>query len=329
VIAALYVQTGGVYYGLPDVDPWDEARDARLYDGPWPVVAHPPCARWSRLAGFTEARFGYKRGEDGGCFEAALRCIREFGGVLEHPGSVAADPVREVRVLPCSARGGRVSDLLRVYFDPAEIGPDGYPLAWHNCQECVSGRVPYGPPDEDGEPAEWDQCGACLGLGSIKDLIRWEAGNRCVRCGHPYEKGAGEWSPCDENCRHDVENANVRARTQDGDWILLGSRSWEDAREAWYTREAQWRILTVHHLNRVKRDCRWWNLAALCQRCHLTIQGKVYLERPWKRNHSDWFKPYAAGWYAWSFLGQELTREQTMARLDELLALEDQQLELA
>ena len=32
MIAALYVETGGVYYGLPDVDPWDEERDARLYD---------------------------------------------------------------------------------------------------------------------------------------------------------------------------------------------------------------------------------------------------------------------------------------------------------
>jgi hypothetical protein len=89
-VAALYVETGGVYYGLPDVDPWDEARDARLYAGPWPVVAHPPCARWSRLAGFTEARFGLKRGDDGGCFAAALEAVRQFGGVIEHPAYSAA-----------------------------------------------------------------------------------------------------------------------------------------------------------------------------------------------------------------------------------------------
>jgi len=47
LIAALYVVKGGCYYGVPDVDPWDKARDARLYAGPWPVVAHPPCERLS------------------------------------------------------------------------------------------------------------------------------------------------------------------------------------------------------------------------------------------------------------------------------------------
>ena len=90
MIAALYVETGGAYYGIPDVDPWDEARDARKYGGPHPVIAHPPCARWCALAGFVEHQYGYKRGEDGGCFAAALAALRAWGGVLEHPAYSAA-----------------------------------------------------------------------------------------------------------------------------------------------------------------------------------------------------------------------------------------------
>lgn len=84
-IAALFVATNGCYFGLPDVDPWDEARDARNYDGDDPVVAHPPCTRWCRLAGLVEARWGYRKGEDGGCFASALATVRRCGGVLEHP----------------------------------------------------------------------------------------------------------------------------------------------------------------------------------------------------------------------------------------------------
>jgi hypothetical protein len=85
IVAALCVQRGGVYWDLPNVDPWDEERDARLYDGPRPVVAHPPCSRWCRLAGLVEARWGHRRGDDGGCFAAALASVRRWGGVLEHP----------------------------------------------------------------------------------------------------------------------------------------------------------------------------------------------------------------------------------------------------
>lgn len=89
-VAALYVERDGVYYGLPDVDPWDMARDARTYAGPYPVVAHPPCSRWSPLAYLNQAQHGYRVGDDEGCFAAALTAIRDFGGVLEHPAQSVA-----------------------------------------------------------------------------------------------------------------------------------------------------------------------------------------------------------------------------------------------
>lgn len=85
-VAALYVETDGAYFGLPGVDPWDEARDARNYTGPFPVVAHPPCQRWGRFwHGSTRKPHQFKLGDDGGCFEAALKSLRRYGGVLEHP----------------------------------------------------------------------------------------------------------------------------------------------------------------------------------------------------------------------------------------------------
>jgi hypothetical protein len=86
VIAALYVATGGCYFGIPDVDPWDAARDARQYTGPHPVVAHPPCERWGRYwSGGPSASRRRELGDDAGCFAAALAAVRRDGGVLEHP----------------------------------------------------------------------------------------------------------------------------------------------------------------------------------------------------------------------------------------------------
>jgi hypothetical protein len=81
-------------------------------------------------------------------------------------------------------------------------------------------------------------------------------------------------------------------------------------------------MLTVHHLDGDKSNCRWWNLPALCQRCHLSIQGRVVMDQPYMFEHSEWFKPYAAGFYAWKYLKQDLSREQVRVRMDELLALE-------
>jgi hypothetical protein len=85
-IAALYVETDGCYFNQAGVDPWDSVRDARQYMGPYPVVCHPPCQRWGRMAtGGPSAPGTAQLGDDGGCFYHALAAVRKFGGVLEHP----------------------------------------------------------------------------------------------------------------------------------------------------------------------------------------------------------------------------------------------------
>jgi len=217
--------------------------------------------------------------------------------------------------------------MLRLYAAD-ELGPDGYPLVWHRCPRCKgTGKV--------GNPEHPDCCGTfaggCGGSGSLKARVRSEAGNRCVRCQHPYQPGAGEWSRCDERCVHDgplrvggrpeVKDPFTAITPPPIDPGLAPPRVWVERGWACY---AQWRILTVHHLGGPTRkfDCRWHQLVALCQRCHLEIQGKVNMERAFIFEHSAWFKPYAAGWYAWKYEGREIDRAEAEADQDRLLALE-------
>ncbi len=56
-------------------------------------------------------------------------------------------------------------------------------------------------------------------------------------------------------------------------------------------------VLTVHHLDRDKANCAWWNCPALCQRCHLSVQSRVRMGQAWMfpALHSAWFLPYLAG----------------------------------
>jgi len=90
-IAALYVETDGAYFGLEGVEPWDIRREARTYNGPHPIVAHPPCQRWGNFwHGSTRKPHQFNLGDDGGCFEAAFLCLNRFGGVLEHPAGSRA-----------------------------------------------------------------------------------------------------------------------------------------------------------------------------------------------------------------------------------------------
>ena len=55
-------------------------------------------------------------------------------------------------------------------------------------------------------------------------------------------------------------------------------------------------VLTVHHLDWNRSNCADWNLAALCQRCHLHVQGKVVMSQIWMLSHSAWMQPHVDGY---------------------------------
>jgi hypothetical protein len=83
-VAALYIDPLGPYPKLlgPKMC-WDEARDARTYAGPWPVVAHPPCGPWGAWS-----HLCFKQDRD--AFGVALAVVNRWGGVIEHPANSRA-----------------------------------------------------------------------------------------------------------------------------------------------------------------------------------------------------------------------------------------------
>lgn len=79
-VAVLFARVDSHYKTLPGVEVYDMERDARTYDGPWPVVAHPPCRAWATLRHHAKPR-----PDERNLGRLAVALVREFGGVLEHP----------------------------------------------------------------------------------------------------------------------------------------------------------------------------------------------------------------------------------------------------
>ena len=179
-VAALFVQRGGVYFGLDGVDPWDEARDARLYAGPHPVVAHPPCSRWCRLAGLVEARWGHKRGDDGGCFAAALAAVRKWGGVLEHPAYSDAWAAHDLTA-PVTGGGWTPADFVggwTCYVEQARYGHAAKKATWlYACgTELPSMRWGHVPDAEVKALVSW--CGNRVRSGETRPRVGKHAASR-------------------------------------------------------------------------------------------------------------------------------------------------------
>ena len=79
-VAVLFARADSVYKTIPGCDVYDMERDARIYDGPHPVVAHPPCRAWATLRHHAKPR-----PDERNLGRLAVALVREFGGVLEHP----------------------------------------------------------------------------------------------------------------------------------------------------------------------------------------------------------------------------------------------------
>lgn len=133
--------------------------------------------------------------------------------------------------------------------------------------------------------------------------VKDQAGWRCVRCGHPTRR---------------VEHSGKRGG-REGSWV--SGRHMACDEHCLHGDDGKRRILTVHHLDGDKGHSSWWNIPPLCQVCHLSIQAKVRMHQAYLLPHSPWFLPYVAGFYAWTILGEDLSRPAVMGRLDELLAL--------
>ncbi len=175
-------------------------------------------------------------------------------------------------------------------------------------------------------PKEWD---------AIATDVKARAGWRCIRCGHPYVLTF--------ESEHDAEEAMWRifpASNQGGalkaGWIrpipgggymirsgiLPCDEGCDDHRDGPVKR----RVLTVHHFDGDKENCAWWNLGALCQVCHLQVQGRVRMDQAYMHPHTLWFRLYVAGYYASMVLGEDLMRDEVERRLCELLTAGQPQL---
>jgi hypothetical protein len=143
-------------------------------------------------------------------------------------------------------------------------------------------------------PANWRE---------ISIATKEAAGHRCVRCHHPFTP-TGSAMLCDVRCDDQRGFHLRRGRATPLHMVRLAGINYG-----------------VHHLDGDKSNCAWWNLLALCNSCHLTVQSRVIVDRPWILDHSDWFRPYVAGFYAHYYGELAISREEAVADIDRFLSM--------
>lgn len=137
-VAVLFARKDSIYKTIEGCDVWDLERDALKWPGGSPVVAHPPCRLWASLRHKSKADPSEKE-----LALWAIRQVRKYGGVLEHPQQstlfktvgISTDPkIRDflggfVRIVNQHWWGHRARKATTLYFcgiDPISV--PAYPL---------------------------------------------------------------------------------------------------------------------------------------------------------------------------------------------------------
>lgn len=79
-VAVLCAHDQSTYYSIPGAEVWNRKKDAFLFSGSLPVIAHPPCAQWSKMRSFSNYNLREKL-----LAEWCWDIVNKNGGIFEHP----------------------------------------------------------------------------------------------------------------------------------------------------------------------------------------------------------------------------------------------------
>lgn len=147
MIAVLFVRDDSAYKSREGLDCYDKARDAVNFDGCCPVIAHPPCRLWGKLASL--GRVKPRPGEKELAF-FAIDQIHRVGGVLEHP---QGSGLWKAAGLPTSGLGPSLfSDGYTLLIDQWDFGHVAHKPTWIYIFGCNPEDLPPLPPKRGGVP---------------------------------------------------------------------------------------------------------------------------------------------------------------------------------
>lgn len=133
-VAALFVRKDSAYKAIAGVDAWDVMRNATFWPGGCPVIAHPPCSQWGGLRHMARKDLTEKNHA-----RWAVRWVRIFGGVLEHPkGSTLWD--EENMPKPCT--GGDAFYGWTMEIDQWHFGHVAHKPTWLYIVGCAPSDLP-------------------------------------------------------------------------------------------------------------------------------------------------------------------------------------------